>query len=144
MVSCIFRIRRKLISIYESLEEDVQMGSDAENTLGGRLISAREAKNLSTAQLARRIGVNTNSLSAWENDRAEPRANKLVTLAGVLNVSPTWLLCGIGDGPSDSLVMTEMITIRSAVERLGETIIGATEELENIERKLECYNSHLE
>ena len=123
-------------------ENDPPSGSHADDTLGGRLIFAREAQKLSTAQLARRIGVKTESLSAWENDRSEPRANKLVSLAGVLNVTPTWLLCGTGDGPSGLAVATEMMTIRSTVERLRETMIGVTEELEKIEEKLDCYNSH--
>ena len=108
------------------------------------MISARETQGLSTAQFARRIGVKTETLSAWENDRVEPRANKLVTMAGVLNVTPSWLLSGTGDGPSDLPVATEMMTIRSTIERLRETMIGVTEELERLEQKLECYNSHLD
>lgn len=126
----------------ESLEHEAQLASDAGETLGERLVSAREAIGLSAAQLARRIGVTTDSLRAWENDRDEPRANRLVTIAGVLNVSPAWLLSGGGDGPSDPLVMTEMMTIRSTIERLRKMMICVTEELENIEQKLECYNSY--
>ena len=120
----------------------MQAGSDASNTLGGRLVSAREAIGLSTAQLARRIGVKTESLSAWEDDRDEPRANRLVTIAGVLNVSPSWLLSGAGEGPSDPLAVTEMMAIRSTIERLRETMISVTDELEDLEQRLECYNSH--
>ena len=116
--------------------------SDADDTLGGRLVSARETKGLSTAQLARRIGVKTESLRAWEDDRDEPRANRLVTIAGVLDVSPTWLLSGGGDGPTDPQLMTEMVAIRSAVERIRKKMIGVTRELENIEETLECYDSH--
>lgn len=135
-------LRSRLISILEPNEKDPQTVSDADDTLGGRLLSAREMTKLSTAQLARRIGVKTDTLSAWENDRDEPRANKLVTMAGILNVAPTWLLCGTGDGPSSSSIVTEMLTIRSSIERLRETMIGVTEELEKIEKKLECYDSH--
>jgi transcriptional regulator with XRE-family HTH domain len=137
-----FRPRRREISDLKPLEYELQFESDSGDTLGGRLVSAREAIGLSTAQLARRTGVKTESLSYWENDRDEPRANRLVTLAGVLNVSPTWLLCGIGDGPSDSLTSTEMMKIRSTIERLRQAMIVFTEELENIEQRLECYNSH--
>lgn len=75
--------------------------ADMADTIGGRLSRAREAMGLSTAQLARRLGVKTATLSAWENDRAEPRSNKLAMLAGIVNVSPTWLLIGRGAAPID-------------------------------------------
>ena len=63
-------------------------------TLGQRLVYARERANLSTAQAARRLGVKTRTLSRWERDEIEPRPNRLVTLAQMLNVSPAWLLQG--------------------------------------------------
>ena len=97
---------------------------------------------LSIAQLARRIGVKSETLGYWETDRDEPRANKLVTLAGVLNVSPTWLLCGRGEGPADSLVATEMMKIRSTIRRLRESMLAVNDELAEIEQRLDCYNSH--
>jgi transcriptional regulator with XRE-family HTH domain len=36
----------------------------------------------------------------WENDRAEPRANRLDMLARILQVSISWLLDGQGTGPA--------------------------------------------
>ena len=74
-------------------------GADDMDTFGGRLLRAREAAGMSEAQLARRIGVKTSTLSAWENDRSEPRANKLSMMAGLLNVSLPWLLFGVGPSP---------------------------------------------
>ena len=44
--------------------------SGAEDTLGGRIVYAREALDLTTAQLARRLGVKTETLHDWETDRA--------------------------------------------------------------------------
>lgn len=67
-------------------------------TFGDRVSGAREASGMSQAQLARRIGVKKTTLAAWEEDRSEPRANKLSMLAGLLNVSIMWLLTGEGDG----------------------------------------------
>ena len=72
----------------------------ARDTLGGRIGRARDSLDLSTAQLARRLGVKTATMQAWESDRSEPRSNKLVMLAGILNVSPSWLLVGRGDAPA--------------------------------------------
>lgn len=71
------------------------------DTLGGRISRARDAMNLTVAQLARRLGVKTETVAAWETDRSEPRANRLTMLAGVMGVSPTWLLNGVGDAPQD-------------------------------------------
>lgn len=71
------------------------------DTLGGRLSRAREATGMTTAQLARRIGVRTATLQSWETDRSEPRANRLTMLAGVLNVSLSWLLHGVGPAPQE-------------------------------------------
>ena len=71
------------------------------DTFGGRIIRAREAANLSTAQLARRTGVLTETMQAWESDRLLPRTNQIVRLSGLLNVSPTWLLTERGESPSD-------------------------------------------
>jgi transcriptional regulator with XRE-family HTH domain len=72
---------------------------DAETTtFGDRMTGAREAAGLSQADLARRLGVKVKTIRAWENDMAEPRANRLQMLAGLLGVSIMWLLNGEGDG----------------------------------------------
>lgn len=70
-------------------------------TLGGRLARARNAAGLSAAQFARRVGVQSATVQAWEDGRSQPRANRLPTLAGVLNVSLSWLLHGIGPAPAE-------------------------------------------
>jgi len=67
-------------------------------TLGDRIAGAREAAGLDQAALARGLGVRLATVQAWEDDRAEPRANKLQMAAGLLNVSVGWLLAGTGDG----------------------------------------------
>lgn len=78
----------------ESVTEDAEA-----LTLGQRLRLAREAAGLTTAEAARRLGVLKSSWQAWEADTKEPRSNRLAMMAGVLAVSPTWLLSGMGDGP---------------------------------------------
>ena len=70
-----------------------------DDTLGGRISTAREACGLSAADAARRLGVLSASWNAWERDRDGPRANRLVMMAGILAVSPSWLLTGLGSGP---------------------------------------------
>ncbi|MEM6728631.1 MAG: helix-turn-helix domain-containing protein [Pseudomonadota bacterium] len=66
-------------------------------TLGDRITGAREAAGLSETALAKRLGVKLKTLRGWEEDLAEPRANKLTMLAGILNVSLRWLLTGQGE-----------------------------------------------
>lgn len=73
-------------------------------TLGDRIAGAREAAGLTPAQLARSLGVRQSTVAAWEDDRAEPRANRLQMAAGVMNVSVGWLLTGQGDGPDGPTV----------------------------------------
>ena len=104
------------------------------STFGDRLAAARDAAGMTPEQLARRVGVKLKTLTSWENDLSEPRANRIQTLAGMLNVSVMWLLNGEGDGidppgdgpdlPADIFdILAEMREVRnqmrSANERLG-------------------------
>jgi len=69
------------------------------DTIGGRLFRAREASGQSVKQVAGRLGVKMSTIQAWESDRAQPGAHRLNTLSGMLNVSLSWVLHGIGPGP---------------------------------------------
>ncbi len=71
-------------------------------TLGGRIEQARTAHRMSLRQVSRLLGVKSSTVANWERDRTEPRSNKLLTLAGILNVSMTWLLIGEPAGPEAS------------------------------------------
>jgi uncharacterized protein YlxW (UPF0749 family) len=65
-----------------------------------------------------------------------------LTLAGMLNVSPTWLLTGAGESPVDSLTETEMMHIRESVVRMREQVLTLVEELEQLQKRLESYESY--
>ena len=119
-----------------------ETAGQAGSTLGERIADAREAQGLSAAQLARRLGVKSDTMHAWEAGRKEPRSNRLLMLAGMLNVSPTWLLTGSGESPVELRAATEMTHIRATVERLRETLQGVTEELEQLEERLESFQSY--
>ena len=73
-------------------------GPDAA-TFGDRVVGARENSNMTQGQLSRRLGIKLATLQAWEEDRSEPRANKLQMLSGMLNVSLPWL-CLLYTSPS--------------------------------------------
>lgn len=101
-------------------DSDIFDSAQDNDTLGGRLWRAREAVGMSEAALAKALGLKKETLRAWENDRSEPRANKLVTLAGLLNVSPTWLLYGVGDAPQNDTLASELGILRSQLQRIRE------------------------
>ena len=71
---------------------------DSVSTLGERISVAREHAGLTEEELATRLAVRRRTVDEWEGDGAEPRANTLAMLAGVLGVSPAWLLSGAGEG----------------------------------------------
>ncbi len=108
------------------------------DTMGGRLCRARDAIGLSTAQLARRLGVQTATIQAWENDRAQPRANRLAMLAGMLGVSPAWLLHGVGTAPSDETDedFAQSLTIRlDRLKQLHDETAALIDQLERDVRR---------
>lgn len=89
------------------------------DTLGGRISFARELTKLTMAQVATRLGVETACWKAWECDRAAPQSNRLATMAGILGVSPSWLLSGMGAGPlalesNDDAALLRELQIASA------------------------------
>ena len=98
-------------------------------TFGDRLAGAREAAGLKQEALAERLGVRLETLQSWEDDAADPRANRLQMVAGMLNVSLMWLLTGEGEGldaPPDEVAQAEEVrttvreirAIRSVLEEL--------------------------
>jgi transcriptional regulator with XRE-family HTH domain len=109
-------------------------------TFGDRLAAAREAADMSQAELARRLGVRLKTLRAWEDDLGEPRANRLSMMAGILNVSMMWLINGQGDGigsPSEADGLSG--STRSALQELRDLrseFIAKAEQVGRIEKKL--------
>lgn len=106
------------------------------DTLGGRLSRARDAASLTSAQLARRIGVQSTTLQAWERDRSQPRANRLSMLAGVLNVSLPWLLCGVGTGPAGETLAEAAESVAAQLERLKTLHRETADIIVQIEREI--------
>ncbi len=71
-----------------------------EDTFGGRFSRALDASELNAKDVAWRLGVQLSTVKAWERDRSIPGSHHLNRTAGLLGVSLSWLLHGIGLGPS--------------------------------------------
>ncbi|PIE13132.1 MAG: transcriptional regulator [Rhodobacterales bacterium] len=106
-------------------------------TFGDRVAGAREAAGMDQKTLAKRLGVKLSTLQAWENDMSEPRANRLSILSGLLNVSLSWLLDGVGEGapvPGEAQptrediidVLTEIADLKARASRTANRL-GALE-----------------
>ncbi len=106
------------------------------DTLGGRIWRARDALGMSARELADRLGVHADTVSAWERDRSEPRTSRLFMLAGVLGVTPAWLIAGLGDAPKDELsgsasatLIAQLAQIKGMHEQTGKAIAALEAEL---------------
>lgn len=118
---------------------------DSAATFGDRMAAARERLGLTQAQLAQRLGVKAQTIAAWEQDRSEPRANRLQMLAGMLNVSMVWLMTGAGEGvaapesgPPESALLAalgELRETRMAYGRVGERLARLERQIQALARR---------
>jgi transcriptional regulator with XRE-family HTH domain len=104
------------------------------------LVAAREKANLSQQDLAKRLGVKNSTIKSWENDNSEPRANRLSMLAGLLNVSITWLISAEGSGveaPEKSDEMSnDLLDALKELTALRVNLLKNIDRINNIEKKL--------
>jgi transcriptional regulator with XRE-family HTH domain len=113
--------------------------SEEAATFGDRITAAREAAGLSQDELSRRLGVRPRTIRAWEDDLAEPRANKLQMLAGMLNVSIRWLLTGEGEGvpePGTAEMPSEVTALLAELREVRTQLARAADRVAAIETKL--------
>lgn len=114
--------------------------SNESATFGDRVAAAREGLGMTQEDLAKRLGVKLKTIRNWEDDVAEPRANKLQMMSGILNVSLTWLLSGEGDGVSGPVEGFEMTAdIRALLGELADVraeMARSADRLALVERRL--------
>lgn len=110
------------------------------DTFGGRMVRAREATGLSVKDLAWRLGVMIATVQGWESDRAQPSSHRLATIAGMLNVSLSWLLHGVGNGaedfeaqPSESVVDQQLSQLKHLHAQTGQLIGRMEMDLERLQ-----------
>ena len=109
-------------------------------TFGDRLAAAREHAGLSQRDLAEQLGVKSSVILAWEEDRKEPRANRLSMLSGLLGISLTWLMTGGGDGPEapadEAEMPPEVSEILTQIRATRAEITAASDRLARLEKQL--------
>ncbi|KQV42554.1 MULTISPECIES: helix-turn-helix domain-containing protein [unclassified Rhizobium] len=113
------------------------------DTLGGRIWRARDALGMTARDLADRLGVHIDTVSAWERDRSEPRTSRLFMLAGVLGVTPAWLIAGLGEAPKDEIsnsvsgqLLARLADVRALHEQTGKAIAALEAEIARVVRDL--------
>ncbi|WP_075997134.1 helix-turn-helix domain-containing protein [Salaquimonas pukyongi] len=107
------------------------------DTLGSRISRARDAAGMERATVAQNLGIKPSTLDSWEKDRSEPKAHHLVRLSGMLGVSPSWMLGGIGKAPLSDTLTDEVRMIRRQLEEIKAFRDQTSAAIENIERTLD-------
>ncbi len=108
-------------------------------TFGDRVAAAREAAGLSQKELSRRLGVRLSTVRVWEDDRSEPRANRLSMMAGLLNVSMMWLINGEGNGlpsPESDPLPRDMRLLLADLRTLRADLTTKAEQVARMEKTL--------
>lgn len=109
-------------------------------TFGDRLAAARESAGMDQSQMAKRLGVKLSTLKSWEDDMAEPRANRLSMMAGLLNVSMMWLINGEGDGIEGPVEVeplpNNMLDLLTELRAVKGDMTKTAERLARLEKKL--------
>lgn len=105
------------------------------DTVGGRISRARSARGLSVKDVAWRLGVKMATVNAWERDRSEPAAHRLTNLAGLLNVSLSWILYGVGSAPNGSAPDRESASVQ--IDRLRTLHAETGQIIEKLQSDLE-------
>ncbi len=107
---------------------------DEEMTLGGRISSSRQNAGMSLHMAASLVGVRPTTLKSWENDRSQPRINKLVALSGILGVSPTFFIAEEGN---DGVAVTALRGRKDKlVDMLKQEIATAKEQQRELAKRI--------
>ena len=122
-------------------ENNVVSISEPEMTLGGRIAQLRMNGGFESIDLSKQLGVKLEPYESWELDRSEPRINKLVALAAILGVSPTYLLAeeghkGVNKKNQKSSNSLKLITLQKQVLFLESQLKENLKQIKKISRSI--------
>ncbi len=116
-------------------KELAKAGDLAQEQLGERIKVARKSAGLTAEEFAKRLGVTSKTVRGWEKSRRVPRANQIVMMAGLLNVTAPWLLQG---RENEFMEMdTDEEVVRSKLAIAKQKVSELTEILIDLEKRLE-------
>ena len=111
-------------------------------TFGDRLTAARVSSGYTVEVLAQKLAVDVEKIENWESDRDAPRANRIPTLAGLLNVSVVWLVSGESNGTTyiqesyqRPVIINEALSV---ISDLKATLDAAMDRIEDLEERLKA------
>jgi transcriptional regulator with XRE-family HTH domain len=94
---------------------------DAELHVGGRLVAARQLRNLSQETLAEKLGITTEQVQNYERGMSELTAGQLYKVARALGVDVAFFYEGLGEEAATPPSMTDerFALVRQAVQRIA-------------------------
>jgi transcriptional regulator with XRE-family HTH domain len=86
------------------------------------------------------MGLKVTTIDKWEEDLAEPRANRLQMMSGLLGVSLTWLLTAKGEGPDGpdggAPVTADLRDILNELRQVRSDLVRETDRIGVLEKRL--------
>ena len=76
-------------------------------SMGKRLHGLRKSLNMTLKEVSANINVSLNSVYRWEHDLATPRKPALTKLSNFYQVSPKWLIYGVGMDEGNGVCNTD-------------------------------------
>ena len=97
--------------------------------IGERITSLRKEKDISQAELAKRINVSRQAVSKWEQGASSPDTERLIQLAEILDTEVEYLATGVHPEPG-----SVVLNVVETVERVEEKVV-VKEIIRHVRRK---------
>ena len=86
--------------------------------IGERITTLRKEKDISQAELAKRLSVSRQAVSKWEQGTSTPDTERLIQLAEILDTEVEYLATGVHPEPG-----SVVLNVVETVERVEEKIV---------------------
>ncbi len=97
--------------------------------IGERITTLRKEKDISQAELAKRLSVSRQAVSKWEQGTSTPDTERLIQLAEILNTEVEYLATGVHPEPG-----SVVLNVVETVERVQEKVV-VKEVIRHVRRK---------